>query len=126
MIPARSAPSHFSVLCKSLEPMRASGARHRSAGILHALAERIRRRGLVIILSDGFDELDELTTALRHLRHRRHEVLFFQMLAPEEEEFPFRRPRGSGTWKGTISACWSTRPRCARRTWKSSTRFARP
>ena len=40
----------------------------------------------------GFDQVDELTAALRHLRHRRHEVLFLHTLAPEEEEFPFRRP----------------------------------
>ena len=45
-----------------------------------------------MILSDGFDDLDALTSALRHLRHRRHEVMFFHVLAPEEQEFPFRRP----------------------------------
>jgi len=91
MIPARSAPSHFSVLCKTLSEARVGGETPLS-GILHGLAERIRRRGLVIVLSDGFDQIDELTNALRHLRHRRHEVLFFHVLAPEEEEFPFRRP----------------------------------
>jgi uncharacterized protein (DUF58 family) len=91
LIPARSAPSHFSVLCKALEDTRPGGETPLS-GILHALAERVRRRGLVVVLSDGFDALDPLTEALRHLRHRRHEVLFFHTLAPEEEEFPFRRP----------------------------------
>jgi uncharacterized protein (DUF58 family) len=91
MIPALSAPSHFSILCKSLSDAHPGGETPLS-GILHSLAERIRRRGLVIILSDGFDKLDELTNALRHLRHRRHEVIFFHVLAPEEEEFPFRRP----------------------------------
>ena len=91
MIPALSAPSHFSVLCKSLSDARVGGETPLS-GILHGLAERIRRRGLVIVMSDGFDKLDELTNALQHLRHRRHEVLFFHVLAPEEEEFPFRRP----------------------------------
>jgi uncharacterized protein (DUF58 family) len=91
MIPARSAPSHFSVLCKSLSDARVGGERPLSE-ILHGLAERIRRRGLVLVLSDGFDKLDLLATALKHLRHRRHEVIFFQVLAPEEEEFPFRRP----------------------------------
>ncbi len=91
MIPALSAPSHFSVLCKSLSDACPGGETPLS-GILHALAERIRRRGLVVILSDGFDKLDDLTSALQHLRHRRHEVLFFQVLAPEEEDFPFRRP----------------------------------
>ena len=91
MIPARSAPNHFSVLCKTLTDAKVGGETPLS-GILHDLAERIRRRGLVIVLSDGFDKVDELTNALRHLRHRRHEVLFFHILAPEEEEFPFRRP----------------------------------
>jgi uncharacterized protein (DUF58 family) len=91
LIPPRSAPDHFSVVCKVLEETEPGGETPLS-GILHALAGRIRRRGLVIVLSDGFDRLDDLTDALRHLRHRHHEVLFFHTLAPEEEEFPFRRP----------------------------------
>ncbi len=91
MIRPRSAPNQFSILCKALEETR-TGGETSLGGILHSLAERIQRRGLVIIFSDGFDGLDELTSALRHLRYRRHEVLFFQILAPEEEEFPFRRP----------------------------------
>jgi uncharacterized protein (DUF58 family) len=91
MIPPRSAPSHFSVLCQELEATN-TGGETALCGILHTLAERIARRGLVIILSDGFDDLDNLVSALKHLRHRHHEVLFFQMLAPEEEEFPFTRP----------------------------------
>lgn len=91
LIPARSAPGHFEVLCKILEETTTGGETPLS-GILDALAERIPRRGLVVILSDGFDRIDPLTAALRRLRHRRHEVLFFQTLAPEEFEFPFRRP----------------------------------
>jgi uncharacterized protein (DUF58 family) len=90
-IPPRAAPGHFSVLCRALEEAQVGGEMPLSP-ILHALAERIRRRGLVIILSDGFDRLDDLTSALHHLRHRQHEVLFFHILAPEEEDFPFRRP----------------------------------
>ena len=91
MIPARSAPNHFSVVCKALTDARIGGETPLS-DILHNLAGRIRRRGLVVVLSDGFDKIDDLTHALRHLRHRRHEVLFLHVLAPEEEEFPFRRP----------------------------------
>ncbi len=90
MIPPRSAPGHFSVVCRALEGAKVGGERPISR-ILDTLAERIRRRGFVIVLSDGFDDLGELTRALRHLRHRKHEVLFLQVLAPEEEEFPFRR-----------------------------------
>src|SRR5947209_11049338 len=88
MTPPRSAPGHFSVLCKALEETRTGGETPLS-GILHALAERVKRRGLIVIVSDGFDQVDDLTAALRHLRHRHHEVLFLHTLAPEEEEFPF-------------------------------------
>jgi uncharacterized protein (DUF58 family) len=91
MIPPRSSPSHFSVVCKAMEDARVGGEAALS-GILHTLAERIRRRALVVILSDGFDKIDDLGSALRHLRHRRHEVLFLQVLAPEEEHFTFRGP----------------------------------
>jgi uncharacterized protein (DUF58 family) len=91
MIPPRSAPGHFSILCRALE-QASTGGEVPLSGLLDTLAGRIKRRGLVIILSDGFDRLGDLTSALRHLRHRRHEVLFLHVLAPEEEEFPFRRP----------------------------------
>jgi uncharacterized protein (DUF58 family) len=90
MIPPRSAPGHFSILCRALEQANVGGEAPLS-GLLHGLAGRIKRRGLVVILSDGFDKLGDLTASLRHLRHRRHEVLFLHVLAPEEEEFPFRR-----------------------------------
>ncbi len=91
MIPPRSAPGHFSVLCHAMEQAQIGGETPLS-DILHRLAEQIKRRGFVIVLSDGFDDLNALTNALRHLRHQRHEVLFLQVLTPEEEEFPFRRP----------------------------------
>ncbi len=91
MLPPRSAPGHFSALCRALERANVGGDAPLAA-LLHALAGRIKRRGLVVVLSDGFDRPGELLTALRHLRHRRHEVLFLHVLAPEEEEFPFARP----------------------------------
>ena len=91
MIPPRSAPGHFSLLCRGLERSNVGGEAPLS-GLLHALAGRIKRRGLIVIVSDGFDNLGDLTASLRHLRHQHHEVLFLHILAPEEEEFPFRRP----------------------------------
>lgn len=90
-VPPGSTAGHFSALCRALEAAQPSGERPLSS-VLHDLAGRIRRRGLVIVLSDAFDALGDLKTALRHLRHRHHEVLFLQVVAPEEESFPFRRP----------------------------------
>ena len=91
MMPARSAPGHFSLICKTLEDAKTGGEAPLS-GILHAIADRVKRRGLIVVLSDGFDDLDNIASAIGHLRHRRHEVLFLQILAPEEEDFPFRSP----------------------------------
>ncbi len=91
-IPPRSAPGHFAIVCKALEAIEPVDSGPTLAVRLHGLADRVRRRGLVVVLSDGLDPIDELTTALRHLRHRHHEVLFFHVLAPEEEIFPFRHP----------------------------------
>jgi uncharacterized protein (DUF58 family) len=61
------------------------------APIWHDVAGQIRRRGLIVILSDCFDEIGSLTRALRHLRHQKHEILLFHVLAPEEMEFPFKK-----------------------------------
>jgi uncharacterized protein (DUF58 family) len=61
------------------------------APLWHELANRVARKGMVIILSDCFDKLPEVLLALRNLRHRRHDVLLLHILAPEEIDFPFRR-----------------------------------
>lgn len=61
------------------------------ASIWHDLASRVSRRGLVVILSDCFDQLPPLLLALRNLRHRRHDVILLHILAPEEIEFPFHK-----------------------------------
>jgi uncharacterized protein (DUF58 family) len=67
------------------------GGETRLAPLWHELAEQFSRRGLIVILSDCFDNVGELARALRHFRHRRHEVLLFHILAPEEIDFPFKK-----------------------------------
>ena len=54
------------------------------------MAERIMRRGIVMVFSDLFDEPEEVLTGLMHLRHKRHEVVVFHVLDRAEEEFPFQ------------------------------------
>jgi uncharacterized protein (DUF58 family) len=55
---------------------------------LRDLALRLRRRGLVILLSDLLVDSEETRTALRFLRHQGHEVLVFHLLDPGERELP--------------------------------------
>ncbi|MCA9248930.1 MAG: DUF58 domain-containing protein [Planctomycetales bacterium] len=59
--------------------------------IFHDLAERLKKRGVVIVLSDLLDNVDSLLAGLKHFRHRRHEVILFHTLDPAELDFPFRQ-----------------------------------
>lgn len=90
-IPPRSAPTHLSVLLERLEALKPGGDTD-LAGTFHQLAERITRRGLVIIFSDLWDSQEAVLAALRHFRHRRHEVLVFHLLSPEERDLSWRQP----------------------------------
>lgn len=58
---------------------------------LRAMTERIRRRGLIIIISDLFDDPPALLSALKYFRHRKHEVILFHVLDKEETDFGFER-----------------------------------
>lgn len=90
-IPPRQTGSHLSVLLHNLDKIKPSGETDLSQ-TFHQLAERIRRRGLVIILSDLFDDKERVIKALRHFRHRKHEVLVFHILDPNELKFAFSSP----------------------------------
>jgi uncharacterized protein (DUF58 family) len=63
----------------------------RSGPIFHDLAERLARRGIVLVISDLFDDADELLAGLKHFRHRRHDVIVFHVLDPAELDFPFQQ-----------------------------------
>ncbi len=57
---------------------------------LHDVAEMVKRRGLIVLVSDLFDEPAEVMRGLLHFRHRRHEVIVFHLVDPDEVSFPFR------------------------------------
>jgi hypothetical protein len=61
------------------------------APVLHDVAERIHRRGLVIVISDLFGRTEELLKALHHFRFRKHDVIVMHVMAEEELTFPFKR-----------------------------------
>ena len=91
VIPPRSTPGHIPILCRALEA-EDPAAEIPLSDLLHNVAACAGRRALVVILSDGFEPIERLALALRHLRHRHHEVLFLQILDPDEETFPFTAP----------------------------------
>jgi uncharacterized protein (DUF58 family) len=61
-------------------------------GLLQSLSDRIRRRGLLIIVSDLFTDLDAVYDGLNRLRFAGHEVLILQVLDRDETELPFDGP----------------------------------
>jgi len=86
-----SNPSHLKQVLHALED--APARRKTSVGpLLHDLAERLKRRGVVVIISDMFDDVRSVLAGLKHFRHRRHEVIVLHVLDPAEIEFPFDRP----------------------------------
>lgn len=83
-----SSPEQLRPILQCLE--RGPGpAKSRLGPVFQELAERCARRGVVVIVSDLFDDLDSVVAGLRHFRHRRHDVLLVHLLDAAELEFPF-------------------------------------
>lgn len=91
IVPPKTSPKHLLQVLRTLEKTQ-PGGETALAPLWHELAGHyLKRRGMVIIISDFFDQIDSLAKALRHLRHRNHEVMLLHILAPEELDFPYTR-----------------------------------
>jgi uncharacterized protein (DUF58 family) len=87
-LPASSAMANVNTILHTLEDLHP--AEKTSIGpLLEQLADRVRRRGLVFIISDVFDEVDTFLKGLKHLRFHGHDVTVFHVLHPDEVDFPF-------------------------------------
>jgi uncharacterized protein (DUF58 family) len=84
-MPARSTPRHLNEMLKQLENCR-PGAPTRVAGVFHDLAETFKRRCLLIVVSDLYDDPEEVLRALHHFRHKKHEVILYHVLDKTELE----------------------------------------
>ncbi len=90
-IPQGNGPSHLHQIFISLEKLT-PGRTTDISGVLHLLANKIPRRGLVFVISDFFDDADKLITALQHLRHARHQLVLIQVLDRAETDLAYNRP----------------------------------
>jgi len=89
-LPARSVRRQLFQVLKVLEDLP-RGAGTRLGPVLHEVADRIHRRGLVLLFSDLLDDPDEVIAGLKHFRHRGHEVIVFQILDPREVDLDYSR-----------------------------------
>lgn len=83
IVPHRSARRHLFRLLQVLENVTPGGMTGISRA-LHDMAERIHRRGLVVLVSDLIDEPEDVINGLKHFRHRGHELVVFHLLDPVE------------------------------------------
>ena len=90
-LPPKRGPAHLRTLFDLLESAEPKGETE-LATVLHELAETIRQRALIIVLSDLFIEPALLKECFQHLRFRKHDVSVFHLLDPQEIEFEFKRP----------------------------------
>lgn len=88
MLPPSARAGHLRAVLVALERLRI-GSRTDVAKPLRDLAKTIRKRGLVILVSDLLDEPDRVIDELKHFRHRGTDVIVFHILDPHELEFPF-------------------------------------
>ncbi len=87
-LPPRGTKLYLKQLLRELELLQ-PGEKTSTGESLHQVAERIKRRGLVIVLSDLFDDPRQVMTALKHFRHKGNEVIVLQVLDPIERSFAF-------------------------------------
>ena len=89
-LPPHSTKVYLQSILAELEQLRA-GNTTGTGRVLNAVADRLQRRGLVLVLSDLFDDPSEVMSALKHFRHGQHEVIVFHILDPRERNFQFGR-----------------------------------
>ena len=87
-IPARSKRSHLNIILSQMQNIIA-GSETTIAPVLHKTAEAIKKRGLIILISDLFDDPDKVLSGLQHFRYKGHEVIVFHVLDPQELTLDF-------------------------------------
>lgn len=90
-VPARNRTGHMRTIFGNLSMLEASGETNLSAS-LHQLAEVLTQRGIVVVVSDFYDQAERLAEAFQHLRFKGHDTVAFQVLDQNELDFDFTDP----------------------------------
>jgi uncharacterized protein (DUF58 family) len=90
LIRPASSPAQLKQLLQVMGQVSAE-RKTRTGPLFHELAERFSRRGIVVVISDLFDDVEPMLAGLRHFRHRRHDVVVLHILDAAEIDFPFQQ-----------------------------------
>lgn len=91
MIPPKASNDHLLSLIKALEDTKPQGETS-AANLLQDLAASLKRRGMVILISDLLDTPEEVIKGLKQLCSRGNDIIVFQLMDHEELQFPFKEP----------------------------------
>ena len=87
-IPPRGNRAHLRMLLHILGAVQ-PGPHTNVPKVCHHLAETIKSRGMIILISDLFDNEDDIIHALRHFQHKKHDVVVFHLLDDSELNLPY-------------------------------------
>jgi uncharacterized protein (DUF58 family) len=90
-VPARNRTGHMRTVFGNLSLLQPGGETNLSES-LHQLAEVLTRRGIVVVISDFYDQPDRLGEAFQHLNFKGHDIVAFQVLDQNELDFDFNDP----------------------------------
>ncbi len=88
--PPKASRVYYQRIIKNLSQVKPQ-QKTNTANCLNEIAEKIKKRGLVIIISDFFDDINSILTSLKHFRYKNNEVIVFQLLDPIEKNFTFSK-----------------------------------
>ena len=91
MLPPKATHDHLFAILNVLEGTQPGGSTS-AAAVLQDLAASLKRRGLIILISDLLEEPQAVMTGLRQLRSRGSEIIVFHLLDRDELQFPFEEP----------------------------------
>ncbi len=89
-LPASSVRTYLNLLLKKIYNLKPEN-RTNTSSVLHSLAHRISKRGLIIIISDLIDEPEKIIQGLLHFRYKKHEVIVFHLFDKKEQDFDFTK-----------------------------------
>ena len=110
-VPSRGTRSHLNVILSRLEGNE-PGKDTEVGPVLHQMADRFKKRGLIILISDLLDDPAAIVQGLKHFRHNKQEVIVFHILDRQEMDFSFRtrtRFRDAETGKVITTEPWQIR-----------------
>lgn len=88
-LPAKSVPVYIREIVSALNTVN-PGKDTDITTALHTIADRIKKRGLIIVISDLIDNAEKILSGMRHLRYNKHEILVFHIIDEDEKNFSFK------------------------------------